>query len=53
MNMEEKISRRHFIRDSVLTGGALLVGASLPAGAMSSHVFEERDEGRVFDKELL
>lgn len=51
--MEEKISRRHFIRDSVLTGGALLVGASLPAGAMSSHVFEERDEGRVFDKELL
>ena len=43
MNMDNKISRRDFIRTSVVTGGALLASTAIPGQAMNLLQEQEND----------
>ena len=52
MNTDNKISRRDFIRTSVVTGGALLVSTAVPAHAQDL-LQKQTDTSRFFNDGLL
>lgn len=52
MNANYKISRRNFIKTSVMTGGALLTSSAIPGPAMK-RLQEQKDESKFAGDELL
>ena len=52
MNTDNKISRRDFIKTSVVTGGALLASTAIPGQAMNL-LQKQKDDAKFANNELL